>query len=176
MIRKKKLFSRPRKAFEKTRITEENKLLEKYGLKNKKEVWKAVAGIKYFRRRAMDLAKSTDKEQAQFFNKLKHIGLKVDSIADVLALKVENILERRLPSVLTKLGLTNTTRQARQFVVHRKVLVNGNVVTVPSYIVPVSEEKSITLRVSLPTPTPQSNEINSEKQEEVKEAENNVQG
>src|SRR3989344_7071301 len=164
MIRKKKLFSRPRKAYEKTRITEENKLLEKYGLKNKKEVWKALAKIKYFRRRAMDIVKSPAEQQNHFFNKLKHIGLKVDSIADVLALKVENILERRLPSVMANLGLTATARQARQFVVHRKVLINGNVVTVPSYIVPVSEEKLITLRTSLPKSKPK--EAVSESKEE----------
>lgn len=35
MIRKKNLYSRPKKAFEISRIKEENILLEKYGLKKK---------------------------------------------------------------------------------------------------------------------------------------------
>ena len=34
------MFARPKKAYEKTRITEENVLVEKYGLKNKREIWK----------------------------------------------------------------------------------------------------------------------------------------
>ena len=63
MIRKRKMFARPKKAYEKTRITEENVLVEKYGLKNKREIWKTIAKIKYYRQRAKDLAKKTDEEQ-----------------------------------------------------------------------------------------------------------------
>ena len=146
MLRKKKLYSRPRKAYETARIKEENALLLLYGLKNKKEVWKALAKINYFRRRAKELAKSTAEEQENLFGKLREIGLKVNSIADVLDLKVENLLGRRLPTVVAHLGLTKTVKQARQAVVHKKVLVSGNVINVPSYLVRIAEEKSIKLK------------------------------
>jgi small subunit ribosomal protein S4 len=146
MIRKKKLFVKPRKAYEKTRILEENVLMEKYALKNKREIWKALAKVNYFRSRAKALASASSEEQNILFGKLNAIGIKVNSTADVLALKVENLLERRLPSVIHKKGLALTTRQARQLVAHKKILVSGKVVNAPSYLVNVSEESSISLK------------------------------
>ena len=38
--RKQKKYSRPRKIYDKPRIEEENELIKKYGLKNKKEIWR----------------------------------------------------------------------------------------------------------------------------------------
>ncbi|MBS3072069.1 30S ribosomal protein S4 [Candidatus Pacearchaeota archaeon] len=152
MLRKKKLYLRPRKAFEKTRIGEENVLVKKYGLKNKKEVWKTLAKVNYFRRRAKELARSPIEEQEVLFGKLKAIGLKVDSISDVLGLSVEDLLARRLPTIVNKIGLATTPKQARQLVTHKKILVNGNVVNSPSYIVRVAEEKNIFIKIKNKAP------------------------
>ncbi len=143
MIRKKKNYSRPRKPFEGGRIKDEDVLVQKYGLKNKREIWKTTAKVKYFRTRAKDLAKADSKEQGLFFKKLKALGLKVDSIADVLDLKVENLLDRRLTTILVSKGIATTPKQARQMVTHKKVRINGKVMNAPSYIVPVADEKSI---------------------------------
>lgn len=156
MIRKKKMFARPRKMYEKSRISEENALLEKYGLKSKKEVWKSLAKVNYFRTRAKALANSSYEDQQVLFNKLNYIGLNVNSIADVLGLKLENILERRLPTVMVKLNLANTAKHARQMVVHKRVLIDGKAVNIPSFLVPVSQEKEITIKkekVKAPKPT-----------------------
>ena len=97
MIRKGNKYSKPRKAYESSRIKEENVLLEKYGLKNKKEIWKTIAKVRYYRKRAMDLAKSSSEEQEVLFGKLRGLGLNVNTVADVLALTTENLLHRRLP-------------------------------------------------------------------------------
>ena len=43
------------------------------------------------------------------------------------------ILERRLDNVIFRLGLATTRAQARQFVSHGHVLVDGSQVTIPSY-------------------------------------------
>jgi small subunit ribosomal protein S4 len=145
MIRKHKLFVRPKKAYQKTRIKEENQIASKYALKTKREIWKAMAKITYFRRRAKTLVKASSEEQQVFFGKLQKIGLKVNSIADVLDLKVENLLNRRLPTVVFEKGLAKTTKQARQMVVHKKVLINGRAVNIPSYIVAVADEPNITI-------------------------------
>jgi small subunit ribosomal protein S4 len=159
MIRKKKLFTRPKKLYQAARIKEENVLLEKYGLKNKKEIWKTLAKINYYRSRAKALAKAPLDEQKKLFEKLQYIGLKVNSIADVLALKIDDLLQRRLPSIVTKKGFAQTPKQARQMVVHKKVKVSGKVVNVPSYIVSVSEENSIMAQ----TPKPQKDNKDSTK-------------
>ena len=158
MIRKKNLFVRPKKAYESSRIAEENVLLKKYGLKSKKEVWKAAAKINYYRSRAKDLAKSTLEEQKVLFSKLTAIGIKVNSIADVLALKIENLMERRLPTVVFRNNLAKTAQQARQMVTHKNILIDGKVVNSPSYIVPVSQENAISVRVSK-KPKPAKEEI-----------------
>ena len=146
MIRKKKSYSRPMKPFEKSRIEEENVLLKKYALKNKKEVWKTLAKINYYRKRAMSLAQYTQEEQILFLNKLKNLGLNINSITDVLGLKVEDLLKRRLTTIVANNGLANTIKQARQMVVHKKILVNDSVVNSPSYIVPITEENSISIK------------------------------
>lgn len=146
MIRKKNKFSWPRKLYDKTRISDENKLVEEYGLKNKREIWKAEAKIKYFRDRAKFLITESTQEQEQFFSKLRSIGLSVKTIADVLALNKEDLLKRRLATVVWKKGLANTARQARQFIVHKQVFVDGKAVDVPSYIVPTELESNITLK------------------------------
>lgn len=147
MIRKKKLYVRPKKLYVRARIDEENALMQKYGLKNKREIWKTAASINYYRSRAKDLAKAPIEEQKILFKKLTALGIKVDSIADVLALKIENLLERRLPSVIARKGMLKTPQQARQMVVHKNVAINDKIVNTPSYIVPVSEENSISLRL-----------------------------
>ena len=120
--------------------------MKKYGLKNKREIWKTLAKVNYFRSRAKALAKAPQKEQEVLFKKLKSIGLKSDTISDILDLKVEDILERRLPTIIVKKKLANTSFEARQLVVHKKVLINGKVMDAPSYLVPINDEKAIELK------------------------------
>ncbi|MEA2033371.1 MAG: 30S ribosomal protein S4 [Euryarchaeota archaeon] len=48
--RKKKRHERPRRPWVAQRIKEEKELAEKYGLKNKREIWKAASFIKRYRR------------------------------------------------------------------------------------------------------------------------------
>lgn len=150
MIRKKKMFSKPRKAYEKARIKEEDKLVERYGLKNKREIWKTLAKINYFRTRAKELAKSSLDEQQILFNKLQMIGLNVRSIADVLALKVEDLLERRLSTVIVHKRLANTSQQARQMIVHKRVMIDNKAINIPSYLVLVSQENLISIKPAKP--------------------------
>ncbi len=155
MIRKKKKYSRPKKAFETARIAEENALLKKYALKSKTEVWKTIAKVNYFRRRAKELAKSPVEEQKILFDKLKALGLKTDTITDVLALKIEDILERRLPTILVKKGIAKTVKEARQMVAHKRIVIDNKVIDAPSYIVSLEEEGLIGLKKKTKKPKPE---------------------
>ncbi len=166
MIRKKKRYSRPKKAYEKIRIAEENALLKKYGLKNKLEVWKTKAKVSYFRKRAMALAKSSSEEQEILFSKLRALGLKTNTTADVLALKIEDLLERRLPTVVFKKNLAKTTQEARQMVTHKRILIDNRVVDSPSFLVSVEEEGKITLKKKAnPKPKPEEKKVEAKKEE-----------
>jgi small subunit ribosomal protein S4 len=146
MIRKKNKFSWPRKLYDKNRINEENKLVEIYGLKNKREIWKAESKVKYYRNRAKLLITAGTDEQENFFAKLNSIGLNVKSIAEILALNKEDVLKRRLSTIVWKKNFAKTARHARQMVTHKKVLVNHRAVDVPSYLVPVIYEDKISLK------------------------------
>ena len=146
MIRKHKKYSKPRKPFEKKRMEEENILIEKYGLKNKKEIWKAESAVDKIRKRAKELIRSNENDKKKFFDKLNKSGLKVDSISDVLALTKEDYLNRRLQTIIFQKKLANSAKMARQIITHKNVLVDGNVVNIPSYIVPVESEDKISLK------------------------------
>lgn len=152
MIRKTNRYSKPRKSYEASRMKDENLLVEKYGLKNKKEIWKTIAKVNYFRKRAMALAKAPEEEQEVLFGKLRGLGLKVNTTADVLALTVEDLLNRRLPTILAKKGFASTVKAARQMVVHRRVMINDRFVKVPSYLVFVNEENNIKIKSSSTKP------------------------
>ena len=146
MIRKKNLYRRPLKPFESVRIKEENEIAKKYGLKNKREIWKAIAKVNYYRGRAKALANMPHEEQNVLFKKLQALGLKVETIADVLDLNVESLLQRRLPTIMVQKKLATTPRQARQMVTHKLVKINSSTVNSPSYLVPVSEENKIEIK------------------------------
>jgi len=144
--RKRKLFSRPKKLFDRERMDEENVLVKRYGLKNKREIWRAKMAISKLRRRAKALIGKGAEEQQAFFDKLSKMGMKIADVSDVLALTEESLFERRLQTFLFKKGLARTVKQARQLIVHKNVLVDGNVVNIPSFIVTKELENKIALR------------------------------
>ena len=69
---------------------------------------------------------------------------KESGLDDVLSLTASNLLERRLQTIVLRKGLANTLHQARQLIVHRKVVMDGRAVSVPSYVVGRKEEATIT--------------------------------
>ena len=146
MKRKHKTYSKPKRPFDKVRIDEEAIIKKDYGLKNKKEIWKADSQIKSIRRKAKKLISADTTEQKALFERLKKIGLDVNSIADVLSLDKKDYLNRRLQTILVKKKLTTTSKSARQLIIHKKVLVEGKVINSPSYVVPVQLEDKITLK------------------------------
>ncbi len=141
-----KRYEKPRKAYDKARIEEENALVEKYGLKNKREIWRADAAIAIFRKRAKELIGKNLEVQEGFLRRLKKLGFEVEKIADVLALEKEDYLKRRLQSIVAAKKLAASPKQARQFIVHKHVVVGDHVVNIPSYLVPTEEEQKILLR------------------------------
>ncbi|MEM4076809.1 MAG: 30S ribosomal protein S4, partial [Metallosphaera sp.] len=84
--------------------------------------------------------------EKQLLSKLYKIGLlksEQSSIDDVLGLEEENLLERRLQTIVHRKGLARTIYQARQLIVHGHIAVGGRKVTSPGYIVKRDEEDSI---------------------------------
>jgi small subunit ribosomal protein S4 len=146
MKRKHKRYSRPKKIYNKTRIEEEKALKKEFGLKNKREIWKAEAKISSIREKAKKLISSDAEKQQSLFDSLGKIGLKVNSIGDVLTLDKRDYLKRRLQTILFMKKFVSTPKAARQLIAHKKVLINGDAINIPSYIVPVELENKISIR------------------------------
>jgi len=147
MKRKHKQYSRPKKPFDKERIIEEEELKKEFGLKNKKEIWKTESRIKSIRSRAKEMIPASAEEQQILFNRLKKIGLEVNSISDVLSLDKKAYLKRRLQTIVVAKKIASTQKGARQLITHKKILVKGTAIDSPSYIVPVDLENEISLKV-----------------------------
>ncbi len=147
-------YERPSHPWEAERIKAENELLKKYGLKNKKELWRSQYTLRRFRQRARELQarvrqkdKQAEKEREQLLRRLGRLGLlplEGTTLDDVLALDVEAILSRRLQTMTFLKGLAFTPRQARQFIVHGHVSVGGRRVTIPGVLVSRTDENVIT--------------------------------
>jgi len=146
-IRKKKQYTRPKKPYDKARIEEEKEITKRYGLKNKREIWKAESAIRRIRGLAKKLIRAEPEEQNKLIEKLKKEGFKVEKIADALALTKENWLERRLQTIVFKKGIIKTPKGARQMITHRHIKINKKVVNIPSYMVNVEEEGKIELDI-----------------------------
>ncbi|MEM5867619.1 MAG: 30S ribosomal protein S4, partial [Candidatus Aenigmatarchaeota archaeon] len=136
MRRLKKKYEKPRRPWDKERIEKEKELMKKFGLKRKKELWRAEAILRKYRRIARNLVgKKDEKKEKILIEKLKKMGFLKDgnSIDDVLSLTVENILERRLQTIVFMKGFANSIKHARQLITHGHVKVNGRKIQYPSY-------------------------------------------
>ena len=148
-----KKYVRPSSPWEAERIKVENELLKKYGLKNKKELWRTQSVLRRFRQRARILQaliragdKQAVKEKDELISRLGKMGLlplEGATLDDVLSLDVEAVLSRRLQTLAFVKGLSFTPRQARQFIIHGHVSVSGRTVKVPGYIVNRDEEPTV---------------------------------
>ncbi len=143
MKRKHKTYSKPKRPFDKARIDEEAGIKKEFGLKNKKEIWKAEAKINAMREKAKKLIGASEEEQKSLFDRLNKIGMDVKTIGDILSLEKEDYLKRRLQTIVYNKKLAKSVKEARQLITHRKILVGKNVVSAPSYIVPLEMEEKI---------------------------------
>lgn len=149
MKRQRKKYLRPSHPWEKERMDAEDRLLRKYGLRRKREIWRIQTILRNFRRQARNLLAATgpqaELETRQLLSRLKKLGLVGENatLDDVLGLTVEKLLERRLQTVVHRLGLARTPREARQLIVHGHIAIGGRRVNVPSYLVQVDEEPLI---------------------------------
>jgi len=143
----KKKLKKPFRPWDKDRIEEENKLKRRYGLRRKREIWKAESILRNYRRRVRNISAQNDKEGEKILlEKLFKMGI-IDSkkveLDEVLDLEVEAILRRRLQTIVFEKGLANTHMHARQLIVHGHIAVDDRRTTFPSYLVPRDLEVKI---------------------------------
>ena len=145
------MWRRPKRPLNYDLLNEELYVLGTFGLKNKRELWKAHTELSRIRNQARSLLALTqevrNKKEPTLMKSLARIGLVTENstLDDVLNLKVTDVLSRRLQTVIQKKVSIKSPYLARQAVVHGHVMIGERVITVPSYTVTVEEENQVHL-------------------------------
>lgn len=148
--KQRKKYESPRFPWRVDILQEELKLLGQYGLRNKRELWRHETMLSKFRGIARSLIGKTPEERKRMeemlLARLKKLGIMHETavLDDILDSTIEDILERRLQTIIFRKGLAKTIYQARQLVTHGHIVIGDQRVTVPSYLVPTQEENQIT--------------------------------
>ena len=141
-------FEKPRDRWNIARIKNDRELLEQYGLKNMKELWKVQSEISRIRGNARKLLSGASQqggEMEKIVGRLSRLGVTTSNatLDDLLDLKENALLERRLQTVVFRKGLARSIEQARQLTVHGFISISGKKVNRPGYMVDSQTEKSI---------------------------------
>lgn len=140
-----KLYRKPKRPWNPEQLMNELELLGTYGLRNKRELWKAeteLSRIRHITRTLLALPEDIRIDKARvLLAYLSRIGLANDNstLDDILSLKVEDVLERRLQTLVMK-KYELKPNQARQMIVHRHIMINDRIVNIPGYLVRKEEE------------------------------------
>ncbi|CAD6584805.1 MAG: 40S ribosomal protein S9 [Cyphobasidiales sp. Tagirdzhanova-0007] len=149
----------PRRPFEAPRLDAELKLAGEYGLRNKREIWRIGLTLSKIRRAARELLKLDDKDPKRLFEgnalirRLVRIGVLDESrmrLDYVLALKIEDFMERRLQTQVFKSGLAKSIHHARVLIRQRHIRVGKQIVNVPSFVVRLDSQKHIDFALTSP--------------------------
>ena len=122
---------------------------ERYALKNKRELWRIETILRRKRKNARNLLalplEERLKREKELLGSLNKLGLlsREATLDNVLSLTSDSLLERRLQTLVWRKGLATTPKQARQFIVHGHISVNGKKLDRPSYLVKKDEEGKI---------------------------------
>ena len=171
MVKKlKKQYETPNEGWNQERINREIELMEDYGLKNKREIYKIQSQLRDLRREARKLvASENEQERRELIEKTNRLGLvREDSrLEEILSLNVTDLMDRRLQTAVNRKGYSDTVKQARQLVVHGHVYVDGQRVTVPGYLLTQEEEKEV--EVIIPENEEEAEEQETEEQSDEEE-------
>ncbi len=146
-----RIWKKPKRPLNYNLMMDELKTLGTFGLKTKRELWKARTNLSKLRHQARSLLalrqEIRNEKEPALLNSLSKIGLvdKNSTLDDVLNLQVTDLLSRRLQTIVQRKLYFKTPYQARQAIVHGHIMIGDGIVTIPSYIVKIDEESKIHL-------------------------------
>ena len=146
-----RIWKKPKRPLNYNLMMDELKTLGTFGLKTKRELWKARTNLSKLRHQARSLLalrqEIRKEKEPVLINSLSKIGLvdKNSTLDAVLNLQVIDLLSRRLQTIVQKKLYFKTPYHARQAIVHGHVMIGDRIVTIPSYVVKIDEEPKIHL-------------------------------
>ncbi len=143
-----KKWEGPAHPWRKDVLMQELEIVGRYGLRNKRELWIAKTILRKIRARARKMLATKEALEAEkaFINRLYHMGLLPSTettLDDILNLTVEDVLERRLQTIVFRKGLAKSIYHARQLIVHGHIAIGDRRVTSPGHLVTRDEEALI---------------------------------
>ena len=144
-----KVWRKPKRPLNYELKMEELKTLGTFGLRTKRELWKAHTELSRVRHQARSLLalrqEVREEKEPILMKSLARIGLVSNdaTLDDVLNLNANDLLSRRLQTLVTKKFGFKSPYQARQAVIHGHIMIGDRKVDIPSYTVTVEEEDSV---------------------------------
>ncbi len=158
--KQRKKFDTPRFPWQIDALETELKLLGQYGLRNKREIWRHKTLLSKYRGIGRSLLgmsiEERTRQEKQLLDRLHRLGILPDEAAldDVLDMSLQDILERRLQTLVFQKGLAKSIQQARQLITHGHIAIKGRRVSTPSYLVLKDEETKIAYTPKSPLANP----------------------
>ena len=146
-----RVWKKPKRPLNYNLMMDELKTLGTFGLKTKRELWKARTNLSKLRHQARSLLalrqEIRKEKEPVLINSLSKIGLvdKNSTLDAVLNLQVTDLLSRRLQTIVQRKLYFKTPYHARQAIVHGHVMIGDRIITIPSYVVKIDEEPKIHL-------------------------------
>ncbi|GCA62046.1 ribosomal protein S4/S9, eukaryotic/archaeal [Kipferlia bialata] len=147
-----KVYSEPKTPFGRERLDAELKLCGEFGLRCKREIWRSQFTLRKIRATARSLLALDEKDPRRMFEgeallrRMHRSGILADEkdrLDYVLTLTVEDLLNRRLQSVILAKGMASSVHHARVLIRQGHIRVGGQVVNAPSFLVRTESEKFI---------------------------------
>merc|ERR1712010_344850 len=154
-----KTSKRPRRSYDKARLDAELKLIGTYGLKNKREIWRLGLVLSKVRAVARQLVTMEERDTRRIFQgqalmrRMIRYGIFDEDkqrLDYVLALKIEDFMERRLQTLVFKRGLAKSIHHARVLIRQKHIRVGRQIVDIPSFMVRVESQPHIEFAVGSP--------------------------
>jgi len=158
--KQRKKFDTPRFPWRSDTLQIELNLLGQYGLRNKRELWHHKTMLSKFRGIARSLLGMSAEQrkllETQLLGRMDRLGIlpKTAALDEVLDLALEDLLERRLQTLVFRKGLAKSIFQARQLITHGHIAIEGKRVLTPNYLVLRDEEPKLSYSPASPLSAP----------------------